>query len=256
MRNFGLKVLVCAAVALSAASFAGESGVRERTFVRALEAFDKAKTPDDFRQSAALFESLIADDYQNGAVYYNVGNAFMRSGDYGRAIVAYRKAKVYRPRDPCLDANLRQALSVAPGRLPDPPVAWWRNIFFWSGWVSYPDKFRFALGAWAAGALLATLGLLLRSRRTYTFCGVALFVAALLSVDAAVGYCDANLSQHAVIISETTARKGNGLNWDPAFNQPLKDGAELTIKERRGEWVRGEFGSIGEGWVPQKCVAE
>ena len=54
-------------------------------------------------------------------MYYNLGNAYFRAGEYGRAIAAYRKAKPYRPRDPYLEANLRQALSVAPGRLPEPP---------------------------------------------------------------------------------------------------------------------------------------
>src|SRR4029077_10845798 len=84
------------------------------------EVFDSAKTPQDYAESAALLESLLADGFRNGAVYYNLGNAWFRAGQYGRAIAAYRKAKAYRPRDPYLDANLRQALSVAPGRLPEP----------------------------------------------------------------------------------------------------------------------------------------
>src|SRR5437868_1528783 len=106
---------------LSGDAFAAEPGTRERTFVRALEVFDAAKTPADYRESAALLESLLADGFRNGAVFYNLGNAYFRAGEYGRSIAAYRKAKPYRPRDPYLEANLRQALSVAPGRLPEPP---------------------------------------------------------------------------------------------------------------------------------------
>src|SRR4051812_16555475 len=104
---------------------AAEPGARGRTFVRALELFDTAKSPADYRQSAALLESLLADGYRNGAVYYNLGNAYFRAGEYGRTIAAYRKAKPFRPRDPYLEANLRQALSMAPGHLPEPPVPWW-----------------------------------------------------------------------------------------------------------------------------------
>ena len=84
--------------------------------------------PGDYRESAALLESLLADGFRNGAVYYNLGNAYFRAGEYGRSIAAYRKAKPYRPRDPYLEANLRQALSVAPGRLPEPPAPWWRHV--------------------------------------------------------------------------------------------------------------------------------
>ena len=101
----------------------GRHGLRRRAgcartnVCPALEVFDAAKTPADYRESADLLESLLADGFRNGAVYYNLGNAYFRAGEYGRAIAAYRKAKPYRPRDPYLEANLRQALSVAPGRL-------------------------------------------------------------------------------------------------------------------------------------------
>src|SRR6478672_597941 len=140
-------------ITIPASASAVERGERERAFVRALEIFDAAKSPDDYRESAAVLESILADGFRNGAVYYNLGNAYYRAGEYGRSIAAYRKAKIYRPRDPYLDANLRQALSVAPGRLPEPPPPWWRHVLFWSGWLSFPEK---AYGAFAT-ALLAAL---------------------------------------------------------------------------------------------------
>src|SRR5277367_1043584 len=153
MHRIVAPTLIALTYVLSGATFAAEPGTRERTFVRALEVFDAAKTPADYRDSAALLESLLADGYRNGAVYYNLGNAYYRAGEYGRAIAAYRKAKPYRPRDPYLEANLRQALSVAPGRLAEPPPPWWRHVLFWSGWLSFPEK------AYAsfAGFLLAAL---------------------------------------------------------------------------------------------------
>src|SRR5262245_44498262 len=70
---------------------AAEPGGRERTFVRALEVFDAARAPQEYRESAVLLESLLANGYRNGAVYYNLGNAWFRAGEYGRAIAAYRK---------------------------------------------------------------------------------------------------------------------------------------------------------------------
>src|SRR3954451_11594538 len=102
-------VLVLCGMLFPGAATASDAGARQRTFVRALEVFDAAKAPRDYRESAALLESLLADGFRNGAVYYNLGNAYYRAGEYGRAIAAYRKAKAYRPRDPYLEANLRQA---------------------------------------------------------------------------------------------------------------------------------------------------
>lgn len=241
---------------VAAQAAAGESGSRERTFVRALERFDSAKTPDDYRQAAALFESLLDGDYKNGAVYYNLGNACMRAGDFGRAIAAYRKAKPFRPRDPYLDANLRQALMLAPGRLPEAPPQWWKPVLFWSGWLSYPEKFAGVLTGFCAGAALAAMALLLRKKRLYWLSGVAVLAAGILSVDAALAYADVQHTRRAVIVQESIARKGIGKHWEPAFDQPLKDGAEFTILERNGDWVLGHFEGIGDGWLPRESITE
>ena len=54
------------------ATVAAEPGSRQRTFIRALEVFDAAKTPADYHESAVLLESLLADGFRNGAVYYNL----------------------------------------------------------------------------------------------------------------------------------------------------------------------------------------
>src|SRR6516162_4620208 len=133
-----LASIVCSlSILFGADAHAADAGSRQRTFIRALELFDAAKTPQEYRESAAPLESLLAGGVRSGAVYYNLGNAYYRAGEYGRAIAAYRKAKPYRPRDPYLEANLRQALTVAPGRLPELPSPWWSHVLFWSGWLSF-----------------------------------------------------------------------------------------------------------------------
>ncbi len=234
---------------------AAEPGTRERTFVRALEVFDAAKSPQEYRESAALLESLLADGFRNGAVYYNLGNAYFRAGEYGRAIAAYRKAKPYRPRDPYLDANLRQALSVAPGRLPESPPPWWTHVFFWTGWLSFPEKAYAAFAGFLLAALIAGAALLLRRPRAYWISGLFVLAAAVLTLDAGLAWADVSLSRHAVVTAETIARKGIGKDYEPAFDQPLKDGAEFTILSENGDWVFGHFEGIGDGWLRNDSVA-
>jgi tetratricopeptide (TPR) repeat protein len=234
---------------LTGTTTAGEPAARGRTFVRALELFDAAKSPADYRQSAALLESLLADGYRNGAVYYNLGNGYFRAGEYGRAIAAYRKAKPYRPRDPYLEANLREALSVAPGRLPESPAPWWSHVLFWSGWLSFPEKAYGAFAGFVLSALAASAGMLLRRPRAYWLCAVLVLFAAVLSVDAGLAYADMTSSRHAVVTRETIARKGIGKDYEPALDQPLKDGAEFTILSDHGDWIFGHFEGIGDGWL-------
>jgi tetratricopeptide (TPR) repeat protein len=249
-------LLLCVGV-LGISAYGAPSGVdRERAFFRALELFETAKSPDDFRQSAAAFESMLADGSHNSAVYYNIGNAYVRAGDFGKAINAYRKARIFRPRDPFLEANLRHALSLAPGRLPEQPAPWWRNIVFWSDWLSYGEKFQAALAAILL-AFVVACALLRWPLRAGNWIVAGLLVAALLlSVDAGIAYDAVHHPRRAVVVQETVARKGNGPSYEPAFDQPLKDGAEFTITERRGEWVFGHFEGVGDGWLRQEAIAQ
>jgi tetratricopeptide (TPR) repeat protein len=234
---------------LSAGTIAAEPGSRERTFVRALEVFDSAKTPADYRESAALLESLLADGLQSGAVYYNLGNAYFRAGEYGRSIAAYRKAKPYRPRDPYLEANLRHALSAAPGRLSEPPALWWKPVLFWSGWLSFPEKAYSSFAGFSLAALAACTALILRWPRVYWISAGLVVIAALMSFDAGLAYADIAWSRRGVVTHETIARKGIGKDYEPAFDQPLKDGAEFAVLGESGDWIFGHFEGIGDGWL-------
>jgi tetratricopeptide (TPR) repeat protein len=234
---------------------ASEPGARERTFVRALEIFDAAKSPQEYRESAALLESLLADGFRSGAVYFNLGNAWFRAGEYGRAIAAYRNAKPYRPRDPYLDANLRQALSVAPGRLPETPPPWWTHVLFWSGWLSFPEKVYATFACFLLAALAASVALVFRRPRANWLTAALLIVAVVLGIDAGLAYSDVYWSQRAVVTGEIIARKGIGKDYEPAFDQPLKDGAEFTILSENGDWVFGHFEGIGDGWLRSENVA-
>ncbi|MEI6233729.1 MAG: hypothetical protein WCT04_11790 [Planctomycetota bacterium] len=256
MKVFCAAVLFIVSFTFARTTSASEGGERERAFVNALTMYDGAKSPREFRNAAAAFEALISPEYRNDPLFYNMGNARVKAGDYGYAILAYRKAKLFRPRDPWLEANLNQALSAAPGRVQAAPEPWWRSVFFWSGWLSYPEKFNLALGLWSACVAALALGAVLRKPRL-NWAGLALgLVALLFSIDAYSAHRDLYSSNHAAVIAETIAQKSPGPNGDAAFDQPLKDGAEFTIIDRRGDWVFGHFHGIGDAWLPSKNIAE
>jgi tetratricopeptide (TPR) repeat protein len=248
MPRIGL-ALIALIFLLPPAAIAAQPGVRERTFIRALELFDAAKTPREYRESAAVLESMLSDGFRNGAVYYNLGNAYFRAGEYGRAIAAYRQAKRYRPRDPYLEANLRQALAEAPGALPKRPPPWWTHVLFWSGWLSFPEKVYSSFAALLLAALAACAAQLLRWPRVYWASAALVVLGAVLSVDAGLAYADITAAWHGVVTQETIARKGIGKDYEPAFDQPLKDGAEFTVLSENGDWVFAHFEGIGDGWL-------
>ncbi|WP_373652350.1 tetratricopeptide repeat protein [Schlesneria sp. DSM 10557] len=234
---------------------AADSGAAERSFVRALELFDSAKSTEDYLKSASELESIVADGYRNGAVYYNLGNAYFRAGQFGRAILNYRKARSYLPTDPYLKANLEQALAMAPGRLTEVPQPWWTHVFFWTDWLSFPSKCLTFLIGMSISAVAAVVAFWFRRPR---FClPIAGLVVASLAMGLDAWLTDPELldADRAVITRETIARKGTGEAYEAAFDHPLRDGAEFRVLGETPGWTFGHFEGIGDGWIRNDCVA-
>lgn len=226
------------------------------TFARGLKVFDEATSAADYEASAKIFDSIQDVDFENGAAYYNAGNAYFRAGRYGLAILNYRKAKAYRPRDPYLEANLQQALLLAPGRLPAPPIHWSRHVLFWSDWIGLPTKIRVTSLVLMSVSIVALAGYILRKPRLYWAVLALGILGAGLLTDAITCSPDGLASQRAVVIGETVARKGTGKDYEAAFDKPLLDGAEFTILEETSDWVFGHFDGIGDGWVRREFTAK
>jgi tetratricopeptide (TPR) repeat protein len=227
----------------------------ELAFVRALELFDTAVSKEDYRAAAKELESLVAAGHNSGAVYYNLGNAYFRAGEFGRAIINYRKAIPYLPRDPHLRANLDQAISAAPGKLPPVPAAWWTHVLFWSNWLPYPSKARLFFILVSSTAVVFVLAIYFRRMRLHWLTVAILTVACLLGVDLWLNASSVIAGDRAVIVAETVPRKGMGNSYEPAFDQPLRDGAEFRVLSTTDNWTLGHFDGIGDGWVRNEFVA-
>ena len=247
-----MQIFLCA---LAPDPLAGTAGDRQRDFLGSLELFDIAKSPEDFRESAKLLESIVADGFCNGVVYYNLGNAYYRAGDFGRAILNYRKAKPYRPRDPLLEANLQQALASAPGKIAEPPKPWWQHVMFWQEYLSHPSRVAIALISFTLAPILAFVSFLFSRRRFLLLAGGLTATALLFTLDAGLNSPERFSASRAVITGETVARKGIGKDYEPAFDAPLKDGAEFVILDETSGWTFGHFAGIGDGWVRNEFVA-
>ena len=62
------------------------------------------------------------------------------------------------------------------------------------------------------------------------------------------------LEHGVVIVDEVTARKGNSENYEPAFTEAVREGAEFQVLERRGDWLRIRLGTSGDAWVERRDV--
>lgn len=69
-----------------------------------------------FDEAASSYRRILELGLENGTLYYNLGNALLKSGKKGEALWAYLKATAFLPRDADVQANLKYIQSlVQPG---------------------------------------------------------------------------------------------------------------------------------------------
>jgi hypothetical protein len=251
-------IVLAAACALTAAVLFSCDRGPDRDVARKLQeaqsAFLEAAAPGDYLHVAALYREVLDRGFINGAVLFNQGNAFMRAGEQGRAVAAYRRAERYRARDANLQANLE--LALGPGAPPADRTLL-DHFFFWQKWLSYAEKFHAAAAAAGATLVLALWRLLAGSsalRRTAVLAG--LFLTLLLCASAALDWYRYDVvGQGVVVADEAVARKGNAESFASAFRTPLKEGTEFALRERRGDWLRIRLRGGQEGWIRADAAA-
>ena len=75
-----------------------------------------------YKKSIELYEKIIDSGQENSTVFYNLGNAYYRSGDIGHAIWAYKHANKFSPRDKDIIHNLKIAEAKKIDRINSPPL--------------------------------------------------------------------------------------------------------------------------------------
>ena len=64
----------------------------------------------------------------------------------------------------------------------------------------------------------------------------------------------ANRNDAVILAREVIARKGDAAIYTAAFTSPLHAGAEVTILEQRGDWLRIQVEDGQEGWIPSSAA--
>ena len=85
-------------IALAQVAFAEESR---------FEKANKEFAAGDFKAAIAEYEAMVAAHEWSANLFYNLGNAYFRAHDFGRAILNYERALQIDPHHPEAEANLR-----------------------------------------------------------------------------------------------------------------------------------------------------
>jgi tetratricopeptide (TPR) repeat protein len=231
------------AVLIPALSVLGQNAADSLT--KAFDDANKLYEQSKFRETAAAYEQILSSGKRSPVLYFNLGNAWFKSGQIGRSVSAYRQASKMAPRDAEIRANLGAVLRQVQG----------------PRWVdSRLDRAlgRLTLNEWAvlaAGSLWLWLALMilmqwrpaLKTRLSRLSLALAGSTILLCACSATAFGLDRAVRVAVVIVPEATVRNGP-LDESPlAFN--ARDGAELRILDQKDEWLQVSTDNKRLGWI-------
>ena len=216
----------------------------------AFDSANKLYEQGKFAEAASAYEKMVQTGQASAAVYYNLGNAFFKAGQIGRAIAAYNAAEKIKPRDPDLRANLQFARGQVQGPTYASPA--------WQRWLT-----RVSLNEWAvfAATLLWIwfLLLILLQWRPSLKSSLRLYVAvlgfAMLVVCSAliVVWRKNQPGWAAVVVTrDAVVRQGPLDESQTAFT--LHDGAEIQVLDRKDDWLQVTTDPHRIGWIHRDQV--
>ena len=225
----------------------------DRIYEQATAAYQQGQ----YARAVDRYRDVLETGYASGALYYNLGNAYVRLDRLGPAIRYYEKARRLWPNDPRLRHNLEQArrrAGVYPERLGEGP----------------PQTLADLVQAWPAGLLLGGGALLLGGglvaavvgtrpdrpdgwRRPVVWGPVA---GGLLLAAAALGISYVqSLRGRAVVVADTVAVR-TAPNAEAAADTTLPEGALVEVRRRPASWRAVRLADGTTGWVPARALGD
>jgi tetratricopeptide (TPR) repeat protein len=207
-----------------------------------------------FTEAAAAYQSLIDEGHAASSVYFNLGNAWFKAGQRGRALAAYRMAERLDPRDPSLRFNLQFVRKQVTGNQTVPGSFWrrWLESLTLNEWTLI-----FVCAYWLWFALLALREVRSewgQSLRGYT---ATVGVATLLLGVCLAGAVEQSRGQtNAIVIVQEAVVRYGPLDESHVYYQ-LRDGSEVTVlDEKMGEtsWLRIQDATGRKGWLKRSDV--
>ena len=206
-------------------------------------------------EAAAEYERVIAAGWESGNLYFNLGNAWFRAGDVGRAVLDYERARRLLPRDPDVHANLGYARELAGD--PRDESVWARLVFPLAGRATTDELLVAASAVYTTMMALLTLALFLPrlafgARRTTAATAVALLV-----VTSSAVYRLATLDgpSWAVVVGRDEAP----VRFEPSAGGTVhfqaKPGTMVRLLGAREGWAQVQRADGRRGWVEQTAVA-
>lgn len=219
-------------------------------FLKANEAYVNS----EFTAAVSYYEDIISSGIINGTIFYNLGNSYLKTGETGKAILNYRKAELFSPRDEDLQANLKYAYGLVIDNIECRElVSFLEDFCFWYSNLNVYELSYFFLALNLLFWSLAAMRLFYKGEILKIICYLNIFLITVIGSSAGLKIYRHNFVKKGVITSkEVLVRSGSTISGTVLFK--LHDGTEFEWIEANEEWVKIRLCDGKKGWVQRKVV--
>ncbi|MBI5730201.1 MAG: tetratricopeptide repeat protein [Ignavibacteriales bacterium] len=213
-----------------------------------------------FEQAVQTYQKILGQGFESGAIYYNLGNAYFKSGKLGYAIYCYEKGLKLEPNDEDLSYNLRIAQARTFDKITELPklfiIAWWEGLVT-----------SLSISAWSFIVILI-FWILLISIAVYYFARNARFQRisflsssislAVLIVVVVLLFVRVNreaATNYGILLQQTYSVKVSpDVKGSDAFI--IHEGIKFSIEDHVNDWVKIRLVDGKIGWIQKSVMGQ
>lgn len=215
---------------------------------------------EEYQQAVSVYEQILAGGHESAKLYYNLGNAYYKTGDINNAILNYERAKVLAPQDEDIEFNLsiaNQFVVTKIDELPQPFFLRWRTSVI----NKYPADTWATISVAAFIIFLILLGLFFFSRsvaikRFGFWIGIVLVIFSGITFSfASKQKTKINTRDHAIVFCpRVTVKSSPSETGTDLFL--IYEGLKIQVTDSLSNWKEIRLADGNQGWLPDSCIVK
>lgn len=205
----------------------------------------------NYSSAVSAFEKVVETGVENGELFYNLGNAYLKTGDLGNAVLWYEKALDLIPNDPDLLFNLDYALTLTKDEVRETTHPLVRILFFWK------YQFNFKTIQWTAiflnTALWVVVSVMILMKKRVLRSSIVLMsaLAFVFIFTSLFNFYEATHIKCAVVLPEKISVR-SGLTDEATELFVLHAGTRVRVEKENNSHFRIRYTKDKIGWIKKE----